>query len=169
MSDELRLQGPAVTVFGDRGMVDTALSDELARRGRSIHTVTTPVGWLATVAHAVVRLDTASGESALNDLVARDVPATQLVGLCATSLDTSVAARLDDLGRRCSQRHEVSMIWYAPFDLRLDQAALVADTASREPADLAMMIADELGLQETRTATPSFATRDFATFDPGHP
>jgi hypothetical protein len=160
MATDLHLSGPTVTMFGNRDALDAALSDELGRRGCSTHSVTTPVGWLTSITNAVVRLDTETGEHAMADLTSRDVPATHVVAVCATSDDELVAARLDELGRQCGDHHDVSMIWHAPLGLPSDGL----DGAILRASDLAASIADEIGLQEAWTSGPSFSTQ---TFEPG--
>lgn len=157
MITDLHLAGPTVTLFGNRDALDSALSDELGRRGCSTHTVTTPMGWLRSVTHAVVRLDTRTGEQAMSDLTSREIPATHVIAVCVTSDDRVAAARFDDLCRLCGDHHDVSMIWHAPFGLPsggLD-GTLVRAT------ELASSIADEIGSQDTTLSAPSFSTRTF--------
>lgn len=160
MTADLHLAGPTVTLFGNRDMLDTALSDELGRRGCSTHVVTTPMGWLTSVTNAVVRLDTPTGERAMADLTSREVPATHVVAVCATSDDEVFVARLDDLCRQCGDQHDVSVIWHSPFGLPTEGL----DGAVLRASDLATTIADEIGMQEAWTSAPSFSTK---TFEPG--
>lgn len=164
MTSDLQMNTPTVTLFGDRDALDEAISDELGRRGRSTHSVTTPVGWLRSATHAVIRLDTAAGERALRDLATHDVPATQVVAVCETPLDDATSARLDELCRQCGQHHEISLIWHPPFEVRLtEEGEVPAVQPGLAPGELAVTIADELGDQETRSSSPSFATQ---VFDP---
>lgn len=160
MSIDLHLTGPTVTVFGDRDLLDVALSTELGRRGCSTHAVTTPTGWLTSSTNAIIRLDTASGEHAMNDLVRRQMPATHVVAVCATSDDAEVVARLDLLSRQCGDRHDVSLIWHAPLGMKLaeDGAPVL------RPSELAASIVDEIGHQQAWTSAPSFTAQ---TFTPG--
>jgi hypothetical protein len=163
MTSELTLGGPTVTLFGTRDALDTAISDELGRRGRSIHTVSTPVGWLSSVTQAIIRLDTVAGAHALDDLMARERPATHVVAVCQTS-DELTSARLHALCRRCGENHEVSLIWHPPFDNTLDD--VTADPTAEPalaPGELAAAIADEVGHQGA--SQTSFTTQ---TFDPRH-
>jgi hypothetical protein len=160
MTNDLHLHGPTVTLFGDRDALDTAVSDELSRRGRSTHTVTTPVGWLSSVTHAVIRLDTTAGERAIQDLASRDVPATHVVAVCQTPRDAATSARLDELCRTCGEHHEISLIWHAPFDAGLHTVAALA-AVTTVPAELAVTIADEIGHQEAHPFAPSFASQVF--------
>jgi hypothetical protein len=162
LTDDLQLHGPTITVFGDRDALDAALSDELSRRGRSTHTVTTPLGWLASVTHAVVRLDTAPGERALQDLALRDVPATHVVAVCETPLDDATSARFDELCRQCGDHHEVSVIWHGPLEVHADALTQATPRAVLEAGELASTIADEIGHQETHGSRPSFASQVFA-------
>lgn len=162
MSIDLHLSGPTVTLFGDRDLLDAALSDELGRRGCSTHAVTTPTGWLTTSTNAVIRLDTPAGEHAMTDLVQRQVPATHVVAVCATSDDTEIAARLDLLSRQCGDRHDVSLIWHAPLTTRLVEDG----SPALRPSELAASIVDEIGHQQAWTSAPSFTAQ---TFTPGRP
>lgn len=161
MTSEIDVQGPTVTLFGARDALDTALSDELGRRGCSTHTVTTPVGWLTSVTQAVIRLDTASGESALHDLMAERRPPAHVVAVCQTS-DEATSARLDALCRACGDSHEISLIWHPPFHVTLDD--LTVDPTLEPvlaPGELAATIADEIDHQGSSDA--SFASQ---VFDP---
>lgn len=164
MTSDLQMNTPTVTLFGDRDALDEAISDELGRRGRSTHSVTTPVGWLRSVTHAVLRIDTAAGERALRDLASHDVPATQVVAVCESPLDETVSARLDELCRQCGQHHEISLIWHPPFEVRLTGDGTVPSLEPvLDPEELAVTVADEVGDQETHSSTPSFSTQ---VFDP---
>ncbi len=160
MSTDLHLSGPTVTIFGNRDALDTALGDELGRRGCATHAVTTPVGWLTSTTNAVIRLDTEAGEHAMADLTSRDIPATHVIAVCATSDDQVSAARLDELCRQCGDHHDVSVIWHSPFGLPTEGL----DGAILRASDLATTIADEIGLQEAWTSAPSFSSK---TFEPG--
>jgi hypothetical protein len=164
MTSDLQTSRPTVTLFGDRDALDTALSEELGRRGRSIHSVTTPVGWLRSVKHAVIRLDSASGERALRDLAAHDVPATQVGAVCETQLDDETSARIDRLCRACGDNHEISLIWHPPFAVSLDDAlAELGVHTVLAPDELAVTIADAVKDQETRASSPAFASQ---VYDP---
>jgi hypothetical protein len=153
MITDLHLAGP--TVFGAHDPLDAALSDELGRRGCSTHTVTTPMGWLTTVTHAIVRLDTRAGEQAMSDLTSRHIPAIHVVAVCATSNDAEAAARIDDLCRLCGDSHDVSMIWHAPFGLPVSSL----DGTPVRASELASSIVDEV---DPRDAVPTFSSRTFA-------
>ncbi|MFC5676871.1 hypothetical protein [Aeromicrobium endophyticum] len=159
MTTDLHLAGPTVTLFGDRDALGAAISDELGRRGCSTHSVTTPMGWLASVTHAIVRLDTRAGEQALSDLTSREMPATHVVAVCATSDDELAAARLDHLCRQCGDSHDVSMIWHAPFGLPTGSL----DGAMVRASELASSIADHIGSQD---AAPAFSSSTFAPSRP---
>ncbi|NRQ49163.1 hypothetical protein [Aeromicrobium stalagmiti] len=162
MTADLHLSGPTVTVFGERDALDEALSAELGRRGCSTHSVTTPVGWLTSVSHAVIRLDTTTGEQAIRDLASRDAPASHVVIVCGTPTDAATTERLQDLCRQCGEHHDVSVIWHAPLEVRLDEARRVLPAElTPAPRDLAATIADEVGVQEAWTSAPSFVTQTF--------
>jgi hypothetical protein len=168
MTSDLQMNAPTVTLFGDRDALDTALSDELGRRGRSIHSVTTPLGWLTSVTHAVVRLDSAPGERAMQDLALRDVPATHVVAVCETPLDEVTSGRLDELCRQCGDHHEISVIWHPPLEVSVTDDAAGDATAQTVlvPGELATTIADAVGRQETHASEPSFASQVFEPQDP---
>jgi hypothetical protein len=160
VTDRLVLSGPTVTMFGDRDALDNALSDELGRRGRSTHSVTTPVGWLTSTTHAVVRLDTPSGDDAMRDLMTRDLPPTHIVAVCETPHEAS--ARIDDACRRCGDRHEVSLIWHAAFEVELtDPPADTEEHPVSDPRRLAATIADEIDRQQEHPSGVSYASHVF--------
>jgi hypothetical protein len=155
MTTDLNLSGPTVTVFGAHDLVDAALSDELGRRGCSTHSVTVPTGWLNSVTHAVIRLDTPAGERAIEELTGQQTKATHVVAVCATR-DDATSARLDQLCQDAGKLHDISVIWYPPLELALDDDGLNVVVA---PAELAVTIVDEIGLQEAWREAPSYATR----------
>jgi hypothetical protein len=163
MITDLHLAGPTVTLFGSRDALDSALGDELGRRGCSTHAVTTPTGWLTSVTHAVVRLDTRAGERAMADLTSREIAPTHVVAVCVTSDDQVAAARLDHLCRSCGDHHDVSMIWHAPFDVPTGSL----DATLTQASELASSIADEIGSQDMTPSAPSFTSRTFAPRQPG--
>ncbi|AWB90882.1 hypothetical protein [Aeromicrobium chenweiae] len=165
MSSDLHLAGPTVTVFGDRDALGQALTHELDRRGCSIHAVTVSLGWLTTATNAVVRLDTTAGDQAIRDLVRQASPATHVVAVCERPTDDAACDQLVDLCLRCSDHHDVSLIWHAPLEARIGTD--LDDPAPQHvaaPEDLAQAIADEVGNQVVWTSAPSFAER---TFEPG--
>lgn len=162
MTSELHRDRPLVTVFGDHDALDMALNDELDRRGRSTHTISTPLGWLVSVTHAVIRINSQTGLQALQDLASRDVPAAQVVAVCEASTDDDFSAQVDELCRRCGEHHDVSLIWHDPFALRVADAhdpRIGGPTLS--PGELAVTIADEVWQQEDRELHPSFASQNF--------
>lgn len=157
MTDELVLTGPTVTMFGDRDALDTALSDELGRRGSSTHVVTTPLGWLASVTNAVIRIDTVAGRRAIDDLMARDLPSLHVVAVCVTTDDEDASHQTDLLCRRCGDDHDTSVIWHEPF--RLTAGGL--DESKLRPSALATSIADVIDLQDRVGSVPSFSSTTF--------
>lgn len=160
MTTDLDLAGPTVTVFGDHDALDFALTKELGRRGCSLHAVTTPVGWLDSVTHAVIRLDSVAGRRAIEELSTHAGPAAHVVvAVCQSTDDEAEASRLDDLCRRSGVQHQVSLIWHASFDLPLG----LRDQQGALPGDLALAIADRLG--RSSTSSPSFTA---STFDARH-
>jgi hypothetical protein len=162
VTGDLDLQGPTVTLFGDRDALDSALSDELARRGRSTHSVTTPVGWLLSTTQAVVRLDTPSGDFAMRDLLTRDVEPTHVVAVCEESSDDTTASRIDELCRQGAARHEISLIWHAAFKpTTLGAPAEPSAAPAPSPGRLATAIAEEIARQQEHASNPSFVSQVF--------
>jgi hypothetical protein len=162
LSTDLRTGAPTVTLYGDRGELDSALSDELGRRGSMIHRITTPIGWLRSVTHAVIRIDTPVGEHALAQLAAQDLPATHVVAVCETPLDDAESARLSDLCRQCGDHHEVSLIWHPLFDIDVSDVVSLSGLRSVEsPGGLVSTVADEVDDQAGRTSRPSFTSQVF--------
>ncbi|MRJ75510.1 hypothetical protein GEV29_03085 [Aeromicrobium sp. SMF47] len=165
MTTDLHSAGPTVTVFGVRDALGLALAHELDRRGCSTHAVTTALGWLTSTTNAVVRLDTMAGEQAFRDLVHVDSPAAHVVAVCEKPADEATSDRLVELCRQCGDKHDVSLIWHAPLEPRME-TVLGEPVVQSAPApkDLALTIADEVGNQVVWTSAPSFAER---TFEPG--
>lgn len=145
------MSGPTVTLFGELDVLGEALSDELSYRGLSTHAVTTPMGWISSVQHAVVRLGTPVGERAFATLATGETPAAHVVAVCETSPDDATTARLEALCRDAGRHHAVSLMWHPPLEQRLDD--LVTELA---PRDVAVAIADEVAQLARRTA-PAFA------------
>jgi hypothetical protein len=166
MSTDLRTGAPTVTLYGDHGELDTALSDELGRRGSVIHRITTPIGWLRSVTHAVIRIDTPVGEHALAQLAAQDLPATHVVAVCETPLDDAESTRLRDLCRQCGDHHDVSLIWHPLFDVDVSDVVNLSGLRPVEsPGGLVTTVADEVDGQVGRTSRPSFTSQVFAPLD----
>lgn len=162
MSNDLLMDRPLVTVFGDHDALDAALNDELDRRGRAIHSVTTPLGWLSSVTHAVLRVNSATGVEALRDLASRDAPPTQVVAVCETGVDEALFEQVAELCRRCGEHHAITLIWHAPLELKVDDVYDPCGPAGvSNPLELAISIADEVGYQEARPLAPVFATQNF--------
>ncbi len=155
MTTDLQLSGPTVTVFGDRDVLDAALSQELDRRGCSTHTVTIPTGWLNSASHAIVRVDSRAGTRAIEDLARIDGPAAHVVVVAETSGDDRSTTHLQRLCHDCGEHHHVSVIWHAPL---VDPTEAVS---APEPGALATAIVDEIGHQPVWTSAPSFASRTF--------
>lgn len=152
MSYDVDMSGPTVTLFGQLDALGEALSDELSHRGLSTHAVTTPMGWIDSVAHAVVRLGSPVGERAFEALAAGGTPTTHVVAVCETRRDDTTAARFEGMCRRAGEHHAVSLMWHPPLDeLRLDDVG-----PGLAPRDLAVAIADEIAGLAAREA-PAFA------------
>lgn len=165
MTNDLLSTRPLVTVFGDHDALDVALNDELERRGRITHTITTPLGWLKSVTHAVIRLNTETGEQALRDLASRDIPPTQVVAVCETPIDDAVSERVAELCRRCGETHDITLIWHPPFEPRIADAHNPQNAGIPSPGELAVTIADEVRSQEGRALTAVFASQNFEALD----
>lgn len=162
MSDLRLADRPLVTVFGDHDALDAALNDELGRRGRNTHTISTPLGWITSVTHAVLRLNTETGVQALRELASRESPPSQIVAVCERSSDDLSSARVADLCRQCGEHHDVTLIWHEPFELRIADAHEVQNAGPiPTPGELAVTIADEVTNQEARVPRPAFATQSF--------
>ena len=158
MTGDLDLQSPTVTLFGVHDALDSALSDELARRGRSTHSVSTPVGWLSSSTQAVVRLDTLSGDLAMRDLLARDIAPSHVVAVCEEPSDSATSSRIEELCRRGGAQHEISLLWHAPFVI---PPLGSVDGSAPTPADLASAIADEVGRQHEHVSHASYVSQVF--------
>lgn len=165
MTADLHLGGPTVTVFGDRDALGEALAYELDRRGCNTHAVTIALGWLESTTNAVVRLDTTAGEQAFRDLARLDSPAAHVVAVCEKPADAAMSDRLIELCRQCGDKHDVSLIWHAPMEPRMESVLGEPGVQpAPAPRDLALTIADEVGNQVVWTSAPSFAER---TYEPG--
>ncbi|MCW2771370.1 MAG: hypothetical protein JWR27_2803 [Aeromicrobium sp.] len=165
MGLDLHLAGANVTLYGERDVLDVALSQELGRRGCSTHAVSTPLGWLRSAKYAVLRLTTPSGDLALRELTDQDEPPTHVVAVCEKPVDNGDASRIEELCRQCGQHHDVTLIWHQPMDRFSAADTLNGPTPAPTPADLAATIADEIGVQRDATDAPSFATQTYVSPD----
>ena len=149
-----------VTVFGQHDAIDHAISDELGRRGCRTHSVTVETGWLPSATHAIFRLDTAAGLSALVGLTAADEPGVHIVAVCEDPGDQHDVDRMRHLCEACSESHEVTMLWHAPLGVPTGQPEL---GATESPVrHLALAVVDEVAGQDRGSPTPSFSTRSVA-------
>ncbi|MCL3817271.1 hypothetical protein [Aeromicrobium wangtongii] len=146
MSNDMDMSGPTVTLFGDLDVLGAAVSDELSYRGLSTHAVTTPMGWINSVRHAIVRLGTPIGERAFETLAEGGTPLARVVAVCETSRDDAATARTEALCRQAAEHHAVSLIWHPPLELRLGDIG-----PELAPRDLAVTIADEVADLADRT------------------
>lgn len=140
MRPNVQLQGPTVTLFGDRDELDRAIGDELARRGCSTHIITVTMGWLPSTSHAVFRLGTQTGDRAMLDLAATTAETTRIVAVCEQGPDAARVQQITATWSANSHRHPASLIWHEPFD----------PLRSKVPA-LASQIADEIFSPATLT------------------
>lgn len=126
-----------ITLFGDNDQIDAALSQELGRRGCSTHAVSVETGWLQSAEHAICRLDTLSGQRALEGLAGRSRPRANVVAICEKPADTYATQRLSDLCEECGRHHDVSLIWHS-------SVASSRNTDNPPLEHLAVAVADEL-------------------------
>ena len=126
-----------VTLFGDNGQIDLALSQELGRRGCRTHAVSVVTGWLPSAQHVVCRLDTLSGQRALEGLAGRSRPRANIVAVCERPADPYARQRLSDLCEECGHDHDVSLIWHSPV-------AGSHNTDNPPLEQLAVSVADEM-------------------------
>jgi hypothetical protein len=153
---------PTVTLFGDRDALDTAVSDELGRRGCSTHTVTIPVGWLGSVSYAVIRVGTRSGREALAGLLEQDDPRTRVVAVCESMDDLQAFADLQAMCRRCGEHHDIALIVHAPLEATLAEISdLLAPTAAEDADHLARAIVDQMSVPPEHGAPPQFVERPY--------
>ena len=142
-----------ITLFGDNGSIDHALSEELGRRGCRTHAVSVETGWLTSAENVICRLDTASGQRALEGLAGRDRPKAHVIAVCEKTTDEYASKRLHDLCQECGRHHDVSLIWHSPV-----AGASVADIPPVE--QLAVSVADEViamvGAADGSSFTTSF-------------
>ncbi|MDR7085434.1 hypothetical protein J2X11_000273 [Aeromicrobium panaciterrae] len=141
-----------ITLFGDNGRIDHALSAELGRRGCRTHAVSVETGWLKSAENVICRLDTVAGQRALEGLAGRVGPHATVIAVCEQPANESDAKRLQDLCKACGRHHDVSLIWHSP----------VGDAPASEPPPiehLAVSIVDEVSTKVAHTDGNSFTTR----------
>jgi hypothetical protein len=142
-----------VTLFGHHDAIDQAISEELGRRGCRTHSVSVESGWLPSTTNAVVRLDTAAGASALEDLMAARRPGVHIVAISEESGES--ADRLRHLCEECGSTHEVSLLRLLPVQKSPESGRPEVDPPLRH---LALAVVDAVADQTRRSATPSFST-----------
>lgn len=145
-----------VTTFGDHDVIDHALTDELERRGCRTHTVSIETGWLSSTTHAVIRLDTAAGASALAGLTSLVGQGAHVVVICQEPGDARDSERLRRLCEECGSTHHVSLIWHDSVDSFEAHAADGVDAPARR---LAVAVVDELSGRLDPAVRPSFSAR----------
>ncbi len=141
-----------VTLFGDNGRIDHALSDELGRRGCRTHAVSVETGWLTSAENVICRLDTKAGQRALEGLAGRDRPRATVIAVCEQPTDANATKRLHDLCEECGRHHDVSLIWHSS----------VADaSASGLPPleQLAVSVVDEVSARVSDMDRHAFSSR----------
>lgn len=148
-----------VTVFGNHDELDNALGEELCRRGWRAHLVSVRTGWLQSAKNAIVRVDTESGASAIQELADDGHDPVHLVALCENRPDDWGLEAVRETVSECGARHDTSLMWHRPVDSTLLEPANEADTADRPVDLLASAIADEVSHQGTSSADPSFRSR----------
>jgi len=147
--------GTTVTLFGGSDPLDYAMSAQLDRRGCRTHSVTVATGWLQSVTHAIMRLDTVAGAEAFRQLIDTPTPRSHVVAVCPQTDDVAESARVQDLCRACGVHHDVALIWHPPL-VSHETAVSTADTT----AALAATVADEMA-GHLSVGEPAFVTRPF--------
>lgn len=141
-----------VTLFGDNGRIDRALSAELERRGCRTHAVSVKTGWLTSAQNVICRLDTESGQRALEGLAGRDRPHATVIAMCEKPADELDARRLQDLCKECGRHHDVSLIWHSSVG--------DAPASDLPPIEhLAVSIVDEVSAKVGHADGNSFTSR----------
>jgi len=154
--------GTTVTLFGGSDPLDHALSNHLDQRGCKTHSVTVATGWLQSVTHAIMRLDTVAGAEAFKQLADTPAPRSHVVAVCPETDDDAESERVRDLCRACGVHHDVALILHPP----LGADGIAASTASTTAA-LAATVADEMADHLT-VGAPAFVTRPFTLESGGH-
>ncbi len=141
-----------ITLFGDNGRIDHALSAELSRRGCRTHAVSVDTGWLRSAENVICRLDTVAGQRALEGLAGWDQPQATVVAVCEKPTDAYEERRLHDLCMECGRHHDVSLIWHSSLGDAMDSA--------RPPLEhLAVSVVDEVSTKMADAAGSSFTSR----------
>lgn len=141
-----------ITLFGDNGRVDHALSEELGRRGCRTHAVSVETGWLSSALTVICRLDTLSGQRALEGLAGRKLPRAMVVAVCEKPTDQHAYKRLHDLCEECGRHHDVSLVWHS--------AVADAPASDRPPVEhLAKSVVDEVSARIGGRDGSSFTSR----------
>ena len=153
--------GTTVTLFGDSAPLDHALSDQLERRGCKTHFVSVPSGWLRSATHVIMRLDTAAGAEALEQLAATPHPRSHVIAVCPDPADASESDRVSEMCRACGVHHDVSLIWHPPLDTEVPaRAGLMPSNTPAVTEALATTVADEM-MEHASVGGPSFVARPF--------
>lgn len=153
-----------VTLFGGSDPLDHALGTQLEQRGCRTHFVSVPTGWLRSATHAVMRLDTAAGAEAIQELSEIEQPYSHVIAICPETVDSSESDRLREMCRACGMHHDVSLIWHPPLDAAVPSTTGVTSRRDATRA-LAATVADEL-VEHATAGRPSFAARPFLLEDP---
>lgn len=151
-----------VTLFGSSDPLDQALSSQLDQRGCKTHSVTVATGWLQSVTHAIMRLDTVAGAEAFKQLADTPAPRSHVVAVCPETDDVAESERVRDLCRACGVHHDVALIWHPPLGTNAMAAAAASTTAA-----LAATVADEMA-DHLSVGAPAFVTRPFTLESGGH-
>lgn len=101
-----------VTVFGDGSQVDVDLAAELRDRGFTSHIVSALVGWMRSARSVIVRVDTASGASAFEDLRLGPGSGAKVLAMYEATDDDLRRARARSECAECSRDHEVVLLWH---------------------------------------------------------
>ncbi len=141
-----------ITLFGDNGRIDHALSDELGRRGCRTHAVSVDTGWLTSAENVICRLDTEAGQRALEGLAGRKQPRATVIAMCQVPHDEYAVNRLHDLCAECGRHHDVLLIWHTSVG-----DALTSVPPSLE--QLAVCVVDEVSARVGGTDHQPFTER----------
>jgi hypothetical protein len=161
MSGAEGLAGTTVTLFGGSDPLDHALSHELGRRGCKIHYVSVPSGWFRSATHVIMRLDTAAGADALEQLAATPEPPSHVIAVCPEPVDAIESHRVNEMCRACGAHHDVSLIWHPPLaGWSVAPSAISPPDAVTATDALATTIADEM-VAHVSVGAPAFVARPF--------
>lgn len=105
-----------VTIFADYGPLVNEIADEIRARGAATHTISVEAGWIDSVSHALLVLDSAAGMSAVRALCRMSGTSAHVVALITE--DSAVdAVDAVDLCDWCSEGHDLVMLRESEIDV----------------------------------------------------